>query len=121
MLRKAGFSNITERKYAVPINTWPPGRHVQKMGSMMTTNFLTIIDVLSLPIFTEILGWSRQALESLLVDVKKEVGDPRIHSFMTLNHHPQHRRLGRQERGRKWLSGRLTMYLQISCMTFTKS
>ncbi|KAI5926533.1 S-adenosyl-L-methionine-dependent methyltransferase [Camillea tinctor] len=83
-LRKAGFSNITERKYAVPVNTWPPGKQLQRIGTMMTTNFLTIIEVLSLPIFTEILGWSRQAFEALLVDVRKDVGDPRIHSFMTL-------------------------------------
>ncbi|KAI0603109.1 S-adenosyl-L-methionine-dependent methyltransferase [Biscogniauxia sp. FL1348] len=84
VLRKAGFSNITERKYAVPVNTWPPGKQLQRIGTMMTTNFLTIIEVLSLPIFTEILGWSRQAFESLLADVRKDVGDPRIHSFMTL-------------------------------------
>ncbi|KAI1488340.1 S-adenosyl-L-methionine-dependent methyltransferase [Biscogniauxia mediterranea] len=83
-LRKAGFVNITERKYAVPVNTWPPGKQLQRIGTMMTTNYMTIIEALSLPIFTEILGWSRQAFDSLLVDVKKDIGDPRIHSFMTL-------------------------------------
>ncbi|KAI1634786.1 S-adenosyl-L-methionine-dependent methyltransferase [Biscogniauxia mediterranea] len=84
VLRKAGFVNITERKYAVPVNTWPPGKQLQRIGTMMTTNYMTIIEALSLPIFTEILGWSRQAFDSLLVDVKKDIGDPRIHSFMTL-------------------------------------
>ncbi|KAI1085556.1 hypothetical protein F5B20DRAFT_575068 [Whalleya microplaca] len=84
MLLKQGFQEVHERKYAVPINTWPPGKQLEKIGAMMTTNFLTIIDVLSLPLFTGPLGWTQEALESLLVDVRKDVADTRIHSFMTL-------------------------------------
>ncbi|KAI1344185.1 hypothetical protein F5Y15DRAFT_411035 [Xylariaceae sp. FL0016] len=83
-LRRAGFVNITERKYAVPINAWPPGKSLQKLGAMMMANILDIVDIISLPIFTNILGWSPEALENLLVDVRKEVQDPNIHTFMTL-------------------------------------
>ncbi|KAI0010235.1 S-adenosyl-L-methionine-dependent methyltransferase [Xylariaceae sp. FL0662B] len=83
-LQEQGFQEVHERKYAVPINTWPPGKKIKKVGAMMTSNFLTVIDALSAPLMTGTLGWSHRRLESLLNEVRKEVSDTRIHSFVTL-------------------------------------
>ncbi|KAI3337232.1 S-adenosyl-L-methionine-dependent methyltransferase [Xylariaceae sp. AK1471] len=84
LLLEAGFKNVTERKYAVPVNPWPPGKQLQKIGSMMELNINTILEPLSMPVFTEILGWSPEALRSLLAEVRKDVSDVRVHAFMTL-------------------------------------
>ncbi|KAI1743903.1 S-adenosyl-L-methionine-dependent methyltransferase [Xylaria scruposa] len=84
LLNEAGFKNVTERKYAVPVNPWPPGKQLQRIGSMMALNINTILEPMSLPVFTGVLGWSPDALESLLTEVRKEIADVRMHAFMTL-------------------------------------
>ncbi|KAI1367762.1 S-adenosyl-L-methionine-dependent methyltransferase [Xylaria arbuscula] len=85
LLTEVGFKNVTERKYAVPLNPWPPGKRLQKLGSMMNTNLNIILEPISMPIFTEILGWTPDAVESLLADVRKELADvDGMHGYMTL-------------------------------------
>ncbi|KAI0486769.1 S-adenosyl-L-methionine-dependent methyltransferase [Xylaria cf. heliscus] len=84
LLTEVGFKNVTERKYAVPVNPWPPGKQLQKVGSMMALNINTILEPMSMPVFTDVLGWSPDALESLLTEVRKELADVKMHAFMTL-------------------------------------
>ncbi|KAI1809928.1 S-adenosyl-L-methionine-dependent methyltransferase [Poronia punctata] len=84
LLRDAGFRNITERKHAVPMNPWPPGRRLQKLGAMMATNTNRILEAMSMPIFTEVLGWTPEALRSFLTEVRKDLVDVRFHTFVTL-------------------------------------
>ncbi|KAI0907064.1 S-adenosyl-L-methionine-dependent methyltransferase [Ustulina deusta] len=86
LLMEVGFKNVTERKYAVPVNPWPPGKQLQRIGSMMLLNINTIIEPMSMPIFTGILGWSPDAVESLLAEVRKELSDvDSMHAYMTLH------------------------------------
>jgi hypothetical protein len=74
-----------QRAGVVPVNPWPPGRQLQKIGAMMERNIHTILEPMSMPIFTEILEWSPEALRSLLTEVHKELADVRVHAFMTLS------------------------------------
>ncbi|KAI1125067.1 S-adenosyl-L-methionine-dependent methyltransferase [Nemania abortiva] len=84
LLTEAGFKNVTERKYAVPVNAWPPGKSLQKMGTMMERNINIILEPMSNPVFIQILGWTPDAVQSLLSEVKKEIADLRMHAYMTL-------------------------------------
>ncbi|KAJ8133288.1 hypothetical protein O1611_g329 [Lasiodiplodia mahajangana] len=84
LLTEAGFKNVTERKYAVPVNPWPPGKSLQKMGTMMAMNINIILEPMSMPIFIKILGWSQEDIESLLTEVRKEIADLQMHAYMTL-------------------------------------
>jgi hypothetical protein len=83
-LKALGLGNIAVRKYAVPTSAWPPGKQLQKVGTMMTANISGAIDVITLPLFSGVLGWSEQAVESLLIDVQKDVSDTSLHGFFTL-------------------------------------
>ncbi|KAI1411059.1 S-adenosyl-L-methionine-dependent methyltransferase [Hypoxylon sp. FL1857] len=83
-LEQTGFENIIERKYAVPTNTWPPGKQSQRIGAMQRNNTLQVIDIYSLSVFSQGLGWSKDALDRLLVDVRKDIENTRIHSYSTL-------------------------------------
>ncbi|KAJ9143406.1 TAM domain methyltransferase [Pleurostoma richardsiae] len=84
LLRKAGFERITETKNAAPTNACYPGKRIEKVGSLMTANWNAIIEPLTMPVFTGALGWTQEQVKSFLVDVRKEIGDTRYHSFMTL-------------------------------------
>ncbi|KAI1396891.1 S-adenosyl-L-methionine-dependent methyltransferase [Hypoxylon fuscum] len=84
LLEQAGFQNIVELKFAVPTNTWPPGRQSQKIGALQRTNTLQVIDVFSFEVFTQGLGWTQEALDKLLTEVRKDIENTRIHSYSTL-------------------------------------
>ncbi|ORY70106.1 TAM domain methyltransferase, partial [Pseudomassariella vexata] len=83
LLQKAGFDHVTERKHAAMTNPCYPGKSMQRLGALMTSNWMGVIEPLSVPVFAS-LGWSPEKTKSLLVDVRKEISDPRFHSFMTL-------------------------------------
>ncbi|KAI8628762.1 S-adenosyl-L-methionine-dependent methyltransferase [Xylariaceae sp. FL1651] len=68
----------------VPVNPWPPNKQLKRIGSMMALNINTILEPLSMPIFTGVLEWSPDTLQSLLTEVRKEIADLKIHAFMTL-------------------------------------
>ncbi|KAI1387973.1 uncharacterized protein F4822DRAFT_298117 [Hypoxylon trugodes] len=84
MLEKTGFQNIVELKYAIPTNAWAPGKQSQKIGTLQRTNVLQVLDVYSLAIFTQGLGWSKEAIEKLLAETRKDIENTRIHSYTTL-------------------------------------
>ncbi|KAI3395543.1 hypothetical protein diail_1205 [Diaporthe ilicicola] len=84
LLEKVGFESITETKYGAPTNACYPGKKLQKIGNMMTQNWNTIIEPLTLSIFIDGLGWSADDVKKLLLNVKREIPDTRYHSFMTL-------------------------------------
>lgn len=84
LLEKAGFENITVTKYGAPTNACYPGKKLQKIGTMMTKNWTTIIEPLTLSVFIDGLGWSADDVKKLLLNVKREIPDTRYHSFMTL-------------------------------------
>lgn len=84
MLKESGFVNITERKFSLPLNAWPPSEKLQNLGAMMTDNMIAIIDALTFPVFMLAYGWSHAAIETLLAEVRKEWTDTRLHIFTTL-------------------------------------
>ncbi|KAI0176546.1 S-adenosyl-L-methionine-dependent methyltransferase [Hypoxylon sp. FL1284] len=53
LLQQIGFQNVIELKYAVPTNSWPPGRQSQKIGGLQRNNTLQVIDVFSLGVFSQ--------------------------------------------------------------------
>ncbi|KAI1770344.1 S-adenosyl-L-methionine-dependent methyltransferase [Hypoxylon cercidicola] len=84
LLQQTGFQNVVELKYAVPTNTWPPGRQSQKIGALQKTNTLDVIEVFSFGVFSQGLGWSKEALDKLLAEARKDIENTRIHSYSTL-------------------------------------
>lgn len=84
LLRKAGFENIHETRNGALTNPCYPGRRLQKVGAMMTTNWRTILEPLTMPVFTNALGWTEDEVRALCKEVNREIGDTRYHSFMTL-------------------------------------
>ncbi|KAH8883184.1 S-adenosyl-L-methionine-dependent methyltransferase [Thozetella sp. PMI_491] len=84
LLEKGGFERIVVTKNAAPTNACYPGKSLQRVGAMMTDNWLAIIEPLTIPVFTSALGWTPDRTHELLAEVKSEIGDTHYHSYMTL-------------------------------------
>ncbi|KAK2469676.1 hypothetical protein H9L39_18491 [Fusarium oxysporum f. sp. albedinis] len=84
LLQETGFEHIIETRNGAPTNACYPGKKLQRIGHLMTQNWLLVLEPLTMPVFTQALGWSPDQVKSFLVDVRKEIGNTQYHSFMTL-------------------------------------
>ena len=83
-MEEAGFANVEENIYHIPLNPWPEDPKQRMLGEIEMENVLLGIEGFSMALFTEVLGWSREELEVLLVDVRKEIKNGAIHAHMRL-------------------------------------
>jgi trans-aconitate methyltransferase len=83
-MEEVGFQDITVKKFAVPINPWAKGRNQKILGAMQMTNQLEGVDGATIGVFTRVLGWSREAVDEFLVDVKRDLADKNIHAYITM-------------------------------------
>ncbi len=84
LMEAAGFERVTETKNAAPTNPCYPGRTLQRVGTMMTNNWMAIIEPLTIPVLTGALSWTPEQAQALVAEVKQEIGDTNYHSYMTL-------------------------------------
>ncbi|KAK2036845.1 methyltransferase domain-containing protein [Colletotrichum somersetense] len=80
----AGFQNVQERRFAVPSSPWARGKHQKILGAMQMTNNLEGVQGITMKIFTQVLGWSQEAVELFLVEVRKDMADKNIHAYITI-------------------------------------
>jgi SAM-dependent methyltransferase len=83
-MQEAGFVNVKELVYPLPINQWPKDRKLKDLGMWEMTNLLEGIEGFSMALFTKVLGWSRAELEVFLADVRKDVQNRKIHAYWRL-------------------------------------
>lgn len=84
LLKEAGFVNITERRLAVPTSPWPKGKRQKVIGTLEMQNLLEVAHGITMSVFTKALGWTADEVEALLVEVRENLQDTRIHTYIPL-------------------------------------
>ncbi|KAI9828294.1 MAG: hypothetical protein M1819_006632 [Sarea resinae] len=83
-MRAAGFVNVEQRIYWLPIGGWAENKVLKSVG-LGWKEVLTIgIQAIALGPFTRGLGWSPEAVEVFLAGVRKAYNDPSIQASMPL-------------------------------------
>ncbi|PHH85714.1 hypothetical protein CDD83_38 [Cordyceps sp. RAO-2017] len=85
MMREAGFSNVTERVFHVPIGTWPKNKVLKTVGLYWRTILLDGLQAIALGPLTRGLRWDRDAIELFLMDVRRAYHDNAALMFMPLH------------------------------------
>ena len=80
-MEEAGFVDVAEERLAIPGNAWPRGRDQKLLGLWQMTNFLDGLQAVSMTIFTRGLGWSPEAVELFLVDVRRDIRSLGVHFY----------------------------------------
>ncbi|KAL9620330.1 MAG: hypothetical protein Q9160_005129 [Pyrenula sp. 1 TL-2023] len=88
MLRAAGFTNVNEYIYKLPLNSWPGDAHNKDVGRWMSI-ILTDqnncgLEGLSLATFFRVNQWPVDHIRRFLDETAREVKDKRNHAFMQL-------------------------------------
>ncbi|PYI06966.1 S-adenosyl-L-methionine-dependent methyltransferase [Aspergillus sclerotiicarbonarius CBS 121057] len=75
----AGFHNVHHHVYPLPLGTWPLGRRLKDTGALNMLQFLEGLEAFSVATFTEILGWSPEAVQLFLADVRADAMRRDVH------------------------------------------
>ncbi|TVY43962.1 Secondary metabolism regulator [Lachnellula subtilissima] len=79
--KAAGFVDVQEKVFKVPVNAWPRDRHLKTLGMMSEENWLCGLSAFSMGPFSRILNWSKPQIEVYLVNVRKAIQDKRVHAY----------------------------------------
>ncbi|KAL6854020.1 S-adenosyl-L-methionine-dependent methyltransferase [Trichoderma novae-zelandiae] len=74
-MQSAGFTNVTERVLHVPIGTWPKNKVLKTVGLYWRTILLDGLQAIALGPLTRGLGWHREQVELLLIEVRQAYFD----------------------------------------------
>lgn len=77
----AGFVDVEEKVFKLPINPWPQDKHLKTLGRMHEDNLLAGLGGLSMGHFSRVLGWSKNEIEVYLVNVRKSISDRSVHAY----------------------------------------
>lgn len=80
-MKEIGFVDVVERVDVCPFSPWAKGKHLKELSLILQSNVCHGIEGLSLALFTRVLGWSKERLDSLLERVRKELKDKSIHVY----------------------------------------
>ena len=81
-MEEAGFTNVQEIMFPLPVNSWPKDPRMKQIGLWEMVNCLQGLQGFCLLLFTEVLGWSSEAVEDFLTQVRKDLQNRKIHSYM---------------------------------------
>ncbi|KAH7006964.1 S-adenosyl-L-methionine-dependent methyltransferase [Ilyonectria destructans] len=81
ILEGAGFTDVVTTYYKWPTNCWPKDKKYKEIGAWNNENATRVLESVSLAPFTRGLGWSSEEVNAFLVDVRKDLNDPKIHAY----------------------------------------
>jgi len=81
MMEEVGFVDIQEHVLKLPIGPWPKDKRLKKCGAFELVNMTEGIEGLTIRLFSKGLGMSIEEIQLLLVDLRKELKNSKIHSY----------------------------------------
>lgn len=84
-MREAGFVNVTERVFHVPLGTWPRNKVLKTVGLYWRTILTDGLQAIALGPLTRGLGWDRESVEVLLMNVRRAYNDNSALLYMPMH------------------------------------
>jgi hypothetical protein len=83
-MEEAGFINVHWKFFRMPIGSWPKDKTLRQSGLFNLIGFVDGISGLSQKVFTHGLGWSIEEMEVLLMQVRDECKNRKIHTYFPM-------------------------------------
>lgn len=84
-MQAAGFVNVTERIFHVPLGTWPKNQVLKTVGLYWRTILNDGIQAIALGPMSRGMGWSREQIEVFLVSVRRAYSDNTALLYMPMH------------------------------------
>jgi SAM-dependent methyltransferase len=75
----AGFLNVTEQKFKLPVGNWPRDSRLKEIGTLMSVNFIEGVEAFTAVLFKDVLGWKEEEVRTLNSGVRSEARNKNIH------------------------------------------
>lgn len=83
-METAGFVNVHIRPYKMPIGIWPKDKRLRQAGYYNMVGMVEGVSGLSQRVFTKGLGWTIEEMEVLLMEVRNEWQNKKVHSYIPM-------------------------------------
>jgi hypothetical protein len=84
-MEDAGFVDVQEEIYKVPIGIWANARKFKELGRYWLALFLVSVEPYSLALFTKELGYTVDETKILVAQVKRELVNPKLRLYVHLH------------------------------------
>jgi len=74
-MEKAGFEDVTEKVYKVPVGPWCKDKKLKEVGRWNLLNMLEAAEGFTLALFTRVIGWDIDRVKELLEQIQDELKD----------------------------------------------
>lgn len=81
---EAGFVDVHEEVFKIPINSWPRDPQFKLIGRFWADSLTAGVQGFALALFTRYMGWTKDELEVYLVDVRQSLQDRSVHAYQKL-------------------------------------
>lgn len=91
-VEEAGFVDVKEHNFKVPVNSWPRDRKLKELGKYQCMNYSDGLEAISVGLFTRALKWQPMEISVFLPRIRKELKDRDLHLYQYLSvDHSGHR------------------------------
>lgn len=80
-MEAAGFEEVQERVFDLPLGDWGEGRRMKEIGLFQRYQMTEGLHGIAFGLLTRVAGWSPQRVEAFLAGVRREMKDRSVHSF----------------------------------------
>lgn len=81
LLHDAGFEDVREVVYDLPMGDWPEDRRMKEVGRYNRFQFLEGLPAIGTALLTRVQGWSKEKLEVFMAGVRREGNSRNVHVF----------------------------------------
>ena len=81
MFEEAGFVDVQEHFFKIPLNTWPKDKRLKEAGKFQLISYLEGCEALSIGLFTRVLNWQPMEVQVLLARFRAELRDRTLHTY----------------------------------------
>lgn len=80
-LEEAGFVDVEERQYKLPMNTWPRDKEMKLIGRYQHVQYKDALQPYALGLLVDILGWTREEMEVFLMGLRRDLANRSFHGY----------------------------------------
>jgi len=80
-MKQAGFINVTRLDFKLPIGPWHRDEQLRQAGLFSLVMLLEGIHGLCVKVFIDLLGYTEDQLEILLMECRQEIKTKSVHSY----------------------------------------
>ncbi|KAF7590911.1 hypothetical protein BBP40_002217 [Aspergillus hancockii] len=81
----AGFINVVERRYKLPIGPWPKDPHLKNLGRYFRLVVEESLEMWAMMLYTKVLGWTREEVEVIFSKMREAINNPSLHAYIEVS------------------------------------